>query len=513
MTSRRSSSHHSVSLSLTFVGLLAFSLYLHYVMVPYADDDAYIHMRIASNLWHTGLPYFNKGEVVMASTSPVWVLLIAPFATLWELQPFGVALLNAFMLVGAALVWSLLYAHLTHPRHTREVSVAAIVVFFTLLPSSIGLMESPLALLLVGWGLLGIARGTVIGVPLLCASMFARPECVVFAICGVVWKIARNRPWNAREIMASVAVLVSLSWFQFHFFGGLYPHTARAKDLVYSLTGSEFIRLLFIGSYGGWIAKAVVPPVVFAVAVMAVVLTLRQKRISFETLLREARSSSLLVILFPAVVILAVYSVRRVLIFPWYAPLYLVPLHLALVRDAFHVRGRARLLAVTLLIPWFAMALCIVVGSWNFAYLPFFESGARARKLRHLGEWLALEHQSATVAAPEIGALGFPFPGPIEDTVGLASPGALRFHPLKVPSQRPTGYHGGVPAALIEERSPDIVIGLDVFMTDFMNAPVASRYEIRNVSPVLEEDRARLGTAKVFGSETLIIAIRKGSKS
>ena len=157
------------------------------------------------------------------------------------------------------------------------------------------------------------------------------------------------------------------------------------------------------------------------------------------------------------------------------------------------------------------MALCVVVGSRNFAYLPFFESGARARKLRHLGEWLALEHASAKVAAPEIGALGFSFPGNIEDTVGLASPGALRFHPLTVPSQRPTGYHGGVPAALIEQSRPDIVVGLDVFMTDFINAPVSSRYEIRKVPPVLEEDRARLGPAKVFGADSLIIAIRKGS--
>jgi hypothetical protein len=166
---------------------------------------------------------------------------------------------------------------------------------------------------------------------------------------------------------------------------------------------------------------------------------------------------------------------------------------------------------MTLLVPWFVMALCVVVGSRNFAYLPFFESGARARKLRHLGEWLALEHTNAKVAAPEIGALGFSFPGYIADTIGLASPEALRFHPLKVPSQRPTGYHGGAPAAFIEQSRPDIVIGLDVLMTDFMNAPVLSRYEIRKVPPVLEEDRARLGNVKVFGAEALIIAIRKGS--
>ncbi len=510
MTSRRSSSYHNAPSSLLLVVLLAFSLYLHCRVVPYAEDDAYIHMRIARNLWNSCVPYFNTSDPAMASTSPLWVIATAPFAALSDLQPLAIALLNAALVVGAALVWALFYAHITHPRHAHEVSAAVLVVFFTLIPSSIGLMETPLALLLVGWGLLGIARGAPSGVPFLCASIFARPECAVFAVCGVVWKIAHKRPWSARELVLSAAVLASLSWFQFHFFGGLYPHTARAKELVYNLTGSEFVRLLFSGSYGGWVTKAVLPPVIIAAAVMAVVLTLRQKRVSFETLIREVRSSPFLVILVPAVVILAVFSVKRVLIFPWYAPLFLVPLHLALVRDVFRASGRTRILALTLLIPWFAMALCVLVGSRNFAYLPFFEAGARARKLMHLGEWLALEHASAKVAAPEIGALGFTFPGYIEDTVGLASPEALRFHPLKVPSQRPTGYHGGVPAAFIEQSRPDIVIGLDVLMTDFMNAPVSSRYEIRKVPPVLEEDRARLGTTKVFGADALIIAIRKG---
>ena len=46
-------------------------------------------------------------------------------------------------------------------------------------------------------------------------------------------------------------------------------------------------------------------------------------------------------------------------------------------------------------------------------------------------------------------------------------------------------------------------------MTDFMNSPISERYEMRKVPPVLEEDRERLGTAKVFGADNLIIAIRK----
>jgi hypothetical protein len=42
----------------------------------------------------------------------------------------------------------------------------------------------------------------------------------------------------------------------------------------------------------------------------------------------------------------------------------------------------------------------------------------------------------------------------------LTSPGSLRFHPLEVSEQRPTGFHGGVPARFIQESLPVVIIGL-----------------------------------------------------
>ena len=155
------------------------------------------------------------------------------------------------------------------------------------------------------------------------------------------------------------------------------------------------------------------------------------------------------------------------------------------------------------------MTVELVLGSHDFGRLPFFEAGARARKLKHIGEWLALEHSHSKVLAPEIGALGFAFPGKLDDAVGLASPKALQFHPLKVPEQRPTGFHGGVPVLLVERERPDVIVSLDVFMTDFLNSKISENYEVRRVSPVLDEDRARLGEVRVFGGEHLLIAVRK----
>jgi hypothetical protein len=332
---------------------------------------------------------------------------------------------------------------------------------------------------------------------------------LLFALAAVVWKIVHRSSWAAREVALSIVVIGAFAAFQLHFYHALYPHTARAKEIVYQLAGSEFVRLFSIASYGDWVAKTILPFVVVFAVVLCIVATLRIKQLTPTTMMQSVRKHPLLIVVLPAVGILAAYSFKRVLVFPWYAPLYLVPLHLAFLWGATHAAPRVRLLAAVLLVPFFVMTVELVWGSHDFGRLPFFEAGARARKLKHIGDWLALEHSHSKVLAPEIGALGFAFRGKLDDAVGLASPKALQFHPLKVPEQRPTGFHGGVPALLVERERPDVIVSLDVFMTDFLNSKISENYEVRRVSPVLDEDRARLGEVRVFGGEHLLIAVRK----
>jgi hypothetical protein len=509
VTSRQHPSTTSLPVKLLLLILVGSSLFAHYRLVPYADDDAYIHMRVARALWQTGAPYFNAGEPVMASTSPLWVVLTAPAALAHAAQPLVIALYNACILVGAAYAWALLYVRLIRSHRLRDLVCAIGVVLFTVMPASIGLMETPLAMLLVGGGLLSIVGGGRWGLPLVCAAVFVRPECALFAIAAVVGKFVRRSSWTAFELAVSAIITGGFVAFQAHFFGSLYPHTARAKEIVYQLTGGEYVRLLSIASYGDWTARNVVPFVIVIAAVLCITATLRSKRLTPSSLAHTMKRNPLLVALLPAAAILATYSIKRVFVFPWYAPLYLVPIHLALLWGSTHAAHRVRPLLVTLLVPLLVMSGETARGIYDSGHLPFFGAGARARKLKHIGEWLALEHPHSKVLAPEIGALGFAFPGELEDAIGLASPKALQFHPLKVPEQRPTGYMGGVPARLVERERPDVIVSLDVFMTDFLKSKIAETYEIRRVPPLLEEDRARLGGARVFGAEHLIIAVRK----
>ena len=493
--------------------LAAVSLVLHLRFVEYADDDAYIHMRVARNFWLHGEPYFNLGERVMASTSPLWIILTSPFAALGDAQPIAVAVLNALVLVGAAITWSAVYEKLFQSRRSWERAVATLVVFFTLAPASMGLMESSLAMLLVGLGFLGALRGSWWGMPAAITAIFVRPECAVFCVSALAIKCMRRAVCSRSEVITGLAIFISLALFQIFQFGTLYPHTARVKELVYQLNGEEFVRALLVAGYGEWMAKSMLPWVACVVVVLMAWMILQSKGVTRNGLriLSALLSSIFVVFVAPAALIIAVYAVKRVLVFPWYAPLFLVPLHLVFL--GFFMAGglSRRLLAGVLLLPLIFTSLAALAVIVRPACAVSFDAGARARHLRHVGLELAQEFPSAVMMAPEIGALGFEFKGKIVDAVGLASPEALKFHPLKVPEQRPTSAHGGVPAALVVYVRPKLVVGLEGFMLDFLKSNESAAYDIRRTSPVDSDDLIFIPNGRVFGSNALIIAVRRDS--
>src|SRR5512133_1972289 len=87
-------------------GLLFASAIHRLFRLPY--EDAFIHFRIARNLAETGQPYFNVGERVMGSSSPLWTVLLAAGLKLVG-SPGFVALLEAASVVAAAvLAWRFL---------------------------------------------------------------------------------------------------------------------------------------------------------------------------------------------------------------------------------------------------------------------------------------------------------------------------------------------------------------------------------------------------------------------
>ena len=98
---------------------------------------------------------------------------------------------------------------------------------------------------------------------------------------------------------------------------------------------------------------------------------------------------------------------------------------------------------------------------WTQPMLPTGEHLGREQLLLDVGRGLAANlPANAVVAAPEIGALGYASNLHILDTVGLVSPIALGYYPLR-PDQLVTD--NAIPPDLILDQRPDVVITLDAF--------------------------------------------------
>jgi hypothetical protein len=89
--------HNSVLAWIVLVASSLICLSIDYRLRILAADDSYIHLRIATHLMTTGHGYFNLGEKVMVTSSPVWTLLLGLSAWLCHGFPAALALEAASM--------------------------------------------------------------------------------------------------------------------------------------------------------------------------------------------------------------------------------------------------------------------------------------------------------------------------------------------------------------------------------------------------------------------------------
>ena len=77
--------------------LIAFDALVDYALADpvYAEDDAYIHFRIARNFAQYDRPYFNLNEPVYATSAISWTLLVAFLFKIFGPLPKTVAVVNS----------------------------------------------------------------------------------------------------------------------------------------------------------------------------------------------------------------------------------------------------------------------------------------------------------------------------------------------------------------------------------------------------------------------------------
>lgn len=433
---------------------------------PHPIDDAYITFRYARNLAEgVGLVY-NAGEWVLGTTTPLWALILAAGYRLGLTDlPWLATVLSAML--DAATVG--LLVHLALRMGWRPIGAALVGLAWALNPMSVGFatggMESSLFVLMaVGALTLAARRRVWVAAGISGLATLVRPEGALLAASVVAWTWFTCRG-ATRQALATAAVPMGIAGLvMFLRYGSPLPNSVAAKQVAY-LPGwplENAAALLLQAGLPGWstyLLAAVPATLGLALAVIGLssllVLTrraapwLRQQALPWQPF---AAFAMLYVAFYVAV------GLRGVRLFPW----YLVPIEPFYLLAA--AAGLARLSALRPRAQWLAAALVVwqlPAVDWRQPLMPVGQDLGREQLYLDIGHDLARTlPPTAVLAAPEIGALGYASNLRVLDTVGLISPAALPYYPL--PADQVV-TDNAIPARLIADRQPDVVVTLDAF--------------------------------------------------
>lgn len=438
------------------------------VLSAYPFDDAFIHLRLARNLAFHGEPYFNLADPVMSGSSLLWMLWLAAGFRVSGRASAGVAVVTECLVVIALFLAS--EGFLAYGKGRSWVTLAAAFGVTALaLPSAGGLMETPLAVAFLLGGLWAFRsdRFQLAGV-LLGLAGATRFEMVLSAFGAFVvapgWKRRFRLLAGAGPVWLAQAILLET------FYGALTPHAMTAKAIVYQV---RRLDLLNMGPQEfGKQAGAILVLILCVATGAGLVPILRGKSGGFD----RSQRAVLLLGVFPLILV-TIYLLQVPVIFPWYWTLSLCPMALfawSRLLEEFPTSSWKELrlatpiaAAVAVALAWAALFSAQAAFNGRLERSPWVLENARTQTYLRIGSVLAEQCPDSVVAAPEIGALGWTFPGKILDGGGLASPEVLRFHPLQVPEERPMGGLGVIPGRAVAALRPDVVVSMEVFSTDF----------------------------------------------
>lgn len=491
------------------LALAIFLIFIHLRLYQYAFDDAFIHFRIARNLFETGQPYFNANEAVKVSTSSGWVIFLAIlFSILHSFKadngfPMLVSIVNALATLGGLVSYGKIIQRLSKNQTSFLITSLFSAAYLALvLPSSIGLMETPFALFIVGLGICCLLLSKPEGFLLLGFAVYLRLELAVVLILATFlgMRTMRIRNMVAFAILGLVPFVV-YDLYSFHTF---IPESIIAKSVVYLTTSAQTAgNILFFA------LPTIMDPKNSAFLVVAGILFLSLLYLAGQGAVRKAKSQKNFWPLFFwawGILTIAGYVLGHAFMFDWYFPLYTVPMLVAFFlsvdrakspRDIL-VRGVLFILALVSMISLSQTTLASVSNPKMFS---LFSGGSRVKTYLKLGEFLYQEYPNATLLSPEIGGLGYSFKGEILDPLGLASPEALNFQTMK--------ESGAVPPEYVKNKMPEIIISYDIFAQALLRNEVMGQYETVQYPAYLPSDALYSEDKTMFGSEYFRVYIRK----
>lgn len=425
------------------VGLLAGLVLAVVLMWPLREqvtDQVFVHLQHARNLSEGRGLVFNPGDRVYATSSPLWVALIADAMFLGADGLQAARLLSALATLASIGFFFQLVRRTVRSPAVRALATVAWATHPWLIEWSFSGREAPLAVALVLAGFVAFTEGETWGSrPVRTGALWAlaaltRPEAVLLLVLWGVLAIvdAHNRSGVRRMLFgAAAAGLVYGGWLLFArvYYGTFWPQLLSARHLLAPSPGDRVPNLL--NQVQLLIASDLLSMLVLIAAVLFGAGTWWTHR--SKSPLYQAALPWLWIVLLPTLYVsrgVIAGSRHIVLIAPvldWLA--WRAAAAWWLGPDPSAARTRRALVLSGL----FAVGILARHG-WTYAHdvkPRVLESSVKfERTLVHWGTWFA-EHAPAgsVIAAPDVGAIAYYSQLPVVDTSGRVTPdGAGRSH-------------------------------------------------------------------------------------
>lgn len=450
---------------------LVLALALMWPVRHYLTDDTFIHLQYAKHLAAGNGFVFNVGENVYGSTSPLWVALIADGIALgldglWTARALGLA----------ATLWSVVLFLQLMRRNLRLPELRALATITWaghawMIRWSLSGMETALAVALVLAGFVAFTEGRQWGSrPVRTGALWAlaaltRPEAVfLLVLWGMFLVIDTDSREGVRRLIAGVIppALIYGGWLLFSrlYFGTFWPNTLSAKTaggigLEYFL-GTILRQVKIVGATDAALAGAMVAAMVFGGA------RLWPRRLVAQRFLPWAWVGVVPVLyVMRGVPVLSRYLVPLMPVLAWLA-WRAVERWWAGEEPAPELRRGAALLGIGLA----SLALVQNLFVYNNAVLPqvrSFSAGLR-QSLIPWGEWFdAHTRPGVTIAAPDIGALGYYSNRRVVDLAGLVTPGMVPLLEREAPEQLVANF------SFVKVGRPDFLVDRSTRAYDLMS--------------------------------------------
>ncbi len=444
---RRGELLHKIALIAAVVFFLlaagcSLSFHLTLPVAPY--DDAYITFRYVENLYAGHGLVYNPTERVFGSTTPLYVLWLTILRGL--LPSVGLPALavrgNALWHIASAGLAAALIARL----HGRRAPAALLGGLFALHPEMLYIsangMESFLFIALVLGCFLALSYRKLVPAGALAGlALLTRPEgafaLAIWGLCWLAW--AEPRSWrglNWKALGAAIATPALWVAWATAYYGSPIPHSIIAKLQPIYLIPPGWAGATIAGRIAEWAVAPLVGRLPQGTVGLLAALLLLGTTAGLVFVPRARAQVGWALPLFFGM-LLAFYWISNPFLFRWYWPFFWSFTFLLLAAGPpFLTKEKSqepvqRALGV---VPWLvAVAL--------LAYQPLYANDflhamlseqrityiepdrARLAVYRQAAEWLnARTTPQTTVAAPEIGALGYYYHGHIYDACGLVSP-------------------------------------------------------------------------------------------